>query len=392
MLRTQDRPFIYGILVLGALLIVSSESTNAAFISDVGFDVTAWATDRQVGVKSIGKPFNIVTQFSDHQLTRAAADYFIPTADQGSMGAHYDFRNTASSAVFSLSAQFNLLASGANLATIRTYTTDGLQTPLQFTTTQPTFYFGSVSQLPFGPTNVVGPNLMFGLAQFGAQTSNDVFDIRVTNSSATQFGLLPANTRFAFAGDLDSTVPGVSTVSLALASVNDASTPAAPLMPISTENGFNFVFNTTGSMVYVDPVVATGYDYIADGGQTFASVVLPSVGTQEFSLFLWDGTKWVFNSTLEAGSEHMFGGSGVDRFRIAGISISSGLDPNNPSAFVTGLTFHNNGISSMHMIPLLSPVPLPSTLLLFGVGVIAVSYIVFMNKRKTPVPSSSTAL
>jgi hypothetical protein len=391
MVRTKAKPFTLGILALGTLFVAVPE-THGAFITDVGFNVSTFAVDRNVGVKNVGIPFNIVTQFSEQQLSRASADYFIPTADRGSMGARYDFINTASSSVFGLAAQFNLLTSGANLATIRTYTVDGSQTPLQFTTTQPTFYFASISQLPFGPADLVGPSNMFGLAQLGTHSSTDIFDMRVTNSSAARFGLLPANTRFAFAGDLDSTIPGVSTVSLALAPLNGASTPDAPLMPILVENGFNFVFNVAGQRVYVDPVVATGYDYIADAGQTFTSVILPAVGTQDFSLFLWNGTEWVFNFSLEAGNEHFFGGSGVDRFRIAGISISAGLDPNNPSAFVTGLTFHNNGISSMHMIPLLSPVPLPSTMILFGVGLVAMSYMVFMNKCKTPAPSPNTVL
>ncbi|MGE3978643.1 MAG: hypothetical protein AB7F94_13780, partial [Nitrospira sp.] len=159
MVGTKEKRFSFGILALSALLTVVPEATHAAFITDVGFNVVAYAVERQVGVKNVGIPFNVVTEFSNQQLIRASADYYIPTADQGSMGARYDFRNTASSAVFHLGAQFNLLTSGDNLATIRTYTDDGLQTPLGFTTTQPTFYFSSVSQLPFGPTNVVGPSM-----------------------------------------------------------------------------------------------------------------------------------------------------------------------------------------------------------------------------------------
>jgi hypothetical protein len=92
----------------------------------------------------------------------------------------------------------------------------------------------------------------------------------------------------------------------------------------------------------------------------------------QFSLYLGNGTEWTFDSTLNAGIEHAFDGAGVDRFRITGIETSAGLDPNSPTAFVTGLTFADTGHASMHMIPLVQVVPEPETyaMLMAGLGLL----------------------
>ncbi len=62
----------------------------------------------------------------------------------------------------------------------------------------------------------------------------------------------------------------------------------------------------------------------------------------------------------------------MDRFRIAGIDPAAGLDPNNPQAFVTGLTFVGAGTVNLTMTPLIggSAVPEPSSLILSGTGLL----------------------
>lgn len=144
-----------------------------------------------------------------------------------------------------------------------------------------------------------------------------------------------------------------------------------PLMPTETSVGWNFSFGSLpGQQTFVDPLITTGYDYSVDTGPNFASVLLPSVGDDEFALYLWNNTGWIFDSILHTGVEHFFGGSGVDRFRIEGIETSAGLDPSNPQAFVTGLTFVDMGAINMSMTPLTaeSSVPEPDMLALLSLG------------------------
>ncbi|SCX57859.1 PEP-CTERM sorting domain-containing protein [Nitrosospira sp. Nsp1] len=163
----------------------------------------------------------------------------------------------------------------------------------------------------------------------------------------------------------------------------DGISPNDPIMPTTyLTSGWGFDFAIPSYTIYLDPLVATGYDYILDSGPNFQSVLLPSIGDNQFGLYLWNGTTWTFDSVINAGTEHSFGSMGVDRFRIAGIETSAGLDPNSPTAFVTGLTFAGTGEASMRMIPLtqeVGVVPEPETyaMLLGGLGLLG-----FMVRRR----------
>ena len=109
-----------------------------------------------------------------------------------------------------------------------------------------------------------------------------------------------------------------------------------------------------GQTIFIDPVVAIGYDYaIGTGDPNFASVTLPTgIGDNSFDLYLFDGTNWVFKSHITGGNTYTFDPGGVDRFRILGIEPSAGLDPQNPTAFITGLTFVSSGEFTGTMTPL----------------------------------------
>jgi len=71
-------------------------------------------------------------------------------------------------------------------------------------------------------------------------------------------------------------------------------------------------------------------------------------------------------------------GFDVTNFQIQGIETNALLDPNDPNAFVTGLTFTNGGIVNVTQTAITEfvNVPEPGTILLLGGGLL------IMAKRK----------
>lgn len=160
-------------------------------------------------------------------------------------------------------------------------------------------------------------------------------------------------------------------------------------LPAAVVNG-SYVFNISvqaGQTYYIDPVVAIGYDYrIGAGDPSFLSVVLPTgIGDGLYDIFGLDALN---NATLLAhdwagGSVFQFGGAGVTAFRIGGIEESAGLDPDNVTGFVTGLTFARNGLFTGTQTPItidVSAVPEPQTYLLVLSGLALVVW----RLRKQP--------
>jgi hypothetical protein len=154
--------------------------------------------------------------------------------------------------------------------------------------------------------------------------------------------------------------------------------PETALMPVITEEGWRFFFNVTpNQLVFIDPEVAIGYDYVVNSGPSFASVLLPDVGDGRYDLLLWDGAEWADSGDdILAGQQYAFS-TPLTRFRIAGIETEAALDPSDTTAFVTGLTFTDAGQVDMLQIPITTtvPVPEPETYALFlaGLGALAVS-------------------
>jgi hypothetical protein len=154
-----------------------------------------------------------------------------------------------------------------------------------------------------------------------------------------------------------------------------------PLLPTMDPNSqaakFNIVVGNLGvgytknEPIYIDPLLAIGYDYQVYSGPKFSSVILPNIGDGQFELWLWNGVlgKYEFSQMLMHDMVFDFMDGGIDRFRILGIELSAGLDPNDPQAFVTGLTFSGSGNVEMAMTPLTAvPEPEIYAMLLAGLG------------------------
>jgi len=67
-----------------------------------------------------------------------------------------------------------------------------------------------------------------------------------------------------------------------------------------------------------------------------------------------NGNEFVFHASIGAGVQFSFPVGGVERFCVLGIESSSALDPNNPTAFVTGLTFVSDGPFTGTMTPIIA--------------------------------------
>jgi hypothetical protein len=123
---------------------------------------------------------------------------------------------------------------------------------------------------------------------------------------------------------------------------------------LNNQDAFWFVFNNTGGTFWIDPVVAIGYDYIVWSGPNIRSVTLPmGYGDDIYDLYMWNSTEWYDTGiNIDGGETYTFTDKfGVDRLSIRGIEASEELDPNNPTAFVTGLSFTSTNEVMMTMTP-----------------------------------------
>ena len=170
------------------------------------------------------------------------------------------------------------------------------------------------------------------------------------------------------AGTADFTNSGGSPVSggdLAVG-LDAGAAPQSPLMPdvVDPDTGFFFdgvVIPSSDVMLFFDPQAALGYEYSVSGSD-FSSVLLPLVGDGLYDLYIHNGSHFVYEQQLAAGAVYNFG-AGINRFRVMGIEPEAGLDPGDPSAFVTGLTFSAPGLADLTMVAI---VPEPAGLSLLG--------------------------
>ncbi len=150
---------------------------------------------------------------------------------------------------------------------------------------------------------------------------------------------------------------------------------------------FYFDVNVTASTpIFINPFIAVGYEYkIGTDDPLFESVTLPFLGDNIYQLWLNDGSIWSHDTDIFAGSKYLFGGSGIDSFRVLGIEESLGLNPGDVAAFITELTFAGDGTFTGSMTPIIQEVdsvPEPTTMLLFCTGLMGLAGVSFKRRRK----------
>lgn len=159
-----------------------------------------------------------------------------------------------------------------------------------------------------------------------------------------------------------------------------ASSAFLPNAPSANPSGFGFLFDAaTGAPVFIDPLVATGYDYILGAGSPLISQALfPTIAGSNYKIYalsdLVNPLALSFVSTPGGLSVDFSGlaGGGINGFRLSGINVNAGVDPYDANAFVTGLTFASAGKVSISQVPLTVEigVPEPATwaMMILGLG------------------------
>jgi hypothetical protein len=211
------------------------------------------------------------------------------------------------------------------------------------------------NDLPPGTTTFTLPT--------GVLAAGDLYSISVQSDIRTggTTGTIEARTR-SFTAAFDAT-----TATLAARTFLPTVSPA-----VSAFGGPIYDFDvpvTAGESVTLDPLAATGFIYKTGAGDPdFASVELPDVGNPTpYDIYLWNGSKFVFDSTVAADVLFNFGGGGVSEFEVLGIASSVGLNPNSATDFATKLTFEGSGMFTGTMTPVIA-VPEPSTWALLTLG------------------------
>jgi hypothetical protein len=134
-------------------------------------------------------------------------------------------------------------------------------------------------------------------------------------------------------------------------------TPAA--MPTGTTSSGAYTFSVAvipGFPIFIDPPVAVGYDYaIGKGNPRIATLRLPiGIGDSRYKVKV-NGRKFDLAGGVELDFRANGFPNGVSDFRVSCIEVDAMVDPANPQAFPTGLTFMAAGMFTGTMKPIVRP-------------------------------------
>ncbi|MCP3870212.1 MAG: hypothetical protein GY703_19385 [Gammaproteobacteria bacterium] len=119
------------------------------------------------------------------------------------------------------------------------------------------------------------------------------------------------------------------------------------------QNGLGVIFP-----IFIDPDVAVGYDYEVVSGPNFASVEVPATSLLDDTFTLTvPGFGPFLLQTGVAFDLTALDPLGFSSFRISDIDANEMLDPNDPLAFITGMTYVAGGIADVTMTPITEFVP-----------------------------------
>jgi PEP-CTERM motif len=165
--------------------------------------------------------------------------------------------------------------------------------------------------------------------------------------------------------------------------IGDGSSFENPLLPgeVGSNGEFIFAFTATpGQTVWIDPIVATGYDYVLGGGSpNILSAIFPELGDADgYQIFSLSDLSTPLFTNVMGNQLISFGPSGIAGFALRGINASLGLNPTNTTAFVTGLSFNVTGTTniSITQTPVTSlisgavPEPASWALMIAGFGLV----------------------
>ncbi|MCW9051655.1 MAG: VPLPA-CTERM sorting domain-containing protein [Motiliproteus sp.] len=134
--------------------------------------------------------------------------------------------------------------------------------------------------------------------------------------------------------------------------------------------------------IFIDPIIAIGYEYEVDSGPNVATVLIPAALPNGDADFLIEiaGVQYAITAgvSFDIFAETGIVG-GVSSFKILDISTAEALDPTDDLAFNTGLTFVSAGTANVTQTPITfdtdpptTQVPLPATLILLLTGLAGV--------------------